>query len=174
MPDQRLPPAWHTRSRRERYDEGMAFRLTTNAFEDGASIPRRYTCDGEDVSPAVAWSGEPGGTKSFTLIMDDPDAPAGTWNHWLLWDIPEGPHELGERFRPGAVGQSGTNDFGKLGYGGPCPPRGHGPHRYYFRLYALDVETLGLKPGARRAELDRALRRHVLGEASYMGRYERK
>ena len=168
---QRLVPG--TRPTRV-YDECMAFRLTTDAFAESALIPKRFTCDGLDISPALAWSGEPVGTRSFALIMDDPDAPLRRWNHWLLWDIPRGTHALEERFEPSSTGQSGTNDFGKVGYGGPCPPRSHGPHRYFFKLHALNVEKLSLKAGAKRAELDLALKSHVLGEAEYMGRYERK
>jgi len=152
----------------------MAFRLITDAFAESALIPKRHTCEGQDISPALAWSGEPVGTRSFALIMDDPDAPLRTWNHWLLWNIPAGTDALSESFSPVSTGLSGTNDFGKPGYGGPCPPRGHGPHRYYFKLYALDVEKLALKAGAKRAELDRALKGHVLAETQYMGRYERK
>ena len=152
----------------------MAFQLIIDAFSESAWIPKKYTCEGQDRSPALAWSGEPDATHSYTLIMDDPDAPAGTWNHWLLWDIPAATHALPERFSTGSTGHSGTNDFGKPGYGGPCPPRGHGPHRYYFKLYALDVETLPLRAGAKRPDLDRALKGHVLGEAQYMGQYERK
>ena len=152
----------------------MTFRLTVEGFREGGTIPRRHTCEGEDVSPALFWEDAPPTAKSFALVMDDPDAPAGTWNHWLLWDIPAGVTRIEEGFRPGSLGVSGTNDFGKPGYGGPCPPRGHGPHRYYFRLYALDVESLGLAEGARRAQLDAALRGHVLDEAQYMGRYERR
>ncbi len=116
----------------------MAFRLITDAFAESALIPKRHTCEGQDISPALAWSGEPVGTRSFALIMDDPDAPLRTWNHWLLWNIPAGTDALSESFSPVSTGLSGTNDFGKPGYGGPCPPRGHGPHRYYFKLYALD------------------------------------
>ncbi len=152
----------------------MSFRLTTNVFTESASIPKKYTCEGEDISPALAWSGEPNATRSFALIMDDPDAPAGTWSHWLLWDIPAATHALEERLWTGSTGQSGTNDFGKPGYGGPCPPRGDGPHRYYFKLYALDIDKLPLKPGAKRADLDRALKGHVLAQAQHMGQYERK
>lgn len=148
--------------------------LTIKAFKDGEMIPKRHTCDGPDLSPELEWSGEPEGTRSFALIMDDPDAPVGTWNHWLLWDIPAEVHHLPEGFQPGQLGVSGRNDFGRLGYGGPCPPRGHGAHRYYFRLYALDLETLSLPEGARRSELEKALRGHVLAEARYMGRYERR
>ena len=156
------------------YDDCMAFQLTIEAFAESAPIPKRHTCEGQDILPALAWAGEPNGTRSFALIMDDPDAPLRTWNHWLLWDIPRGTHALEERFEPGSTGQSGTNDFGKPGYGGPCPPRGHGPHRYYFKLYALNVEKLALEADAKRADLDRALKRHVLAKAQYMGRYERK
>lgn len=106
--------------------------------------------------------------------MDDPDAPGGVWNHWLLWNIPATVSGLEENARPGRPAVSGTNDFGRSGYGGPCPPRGHGPHRYYFRLFALDVGDLGLPSTARRAELDRAMAPHILARAEYMGRFERK
>ena len=152
----------------------MAFQVIIGAFAEGATIPREHTYDGADRSPALEWSGEPAGTKSFTLMVDDPDAPAGTWNHWLLYDLPATAHELAETFKPGQAGVSGVNDFGKPGYGGPCPPPRHGTHRYFFKLFAVDVATLGLKAGARRAELDRALKGHVLAEARHMGRYERK
>jgi Raf kinase inhibitor-like YbhB/YbcL family protein len=152
----------------------MAFKLNVAGFVEGAAIPRLNTCDGGDVSPALEWSGEPADTASFTLVMDDPDAPVGTWNHWLLYDIPSPVHSLAQGYKPGQVGVIGTNDFGRLGYGGPCPPKGHGPHRYFFRLYAVGVASLGLKAGAKRPELDRALRGHVLAEAQFMGRYERK
>jgi Raf kinase inhibitor-like YbhB/YbcL family protein len=106
--------------------------------------------------------------------VDDPDAPAGVWNHWLLWDIPKATRAIAPAYKPGPLGQSGTNDFGRPGYGGPCPPKGHGPHRYFFKLYALDLPTLNLRAGSRREELDRAIKGHVLAEASYMGRYERR
>jgi len=98
----------------------------------------------------------------------------GTWNHWLLYDIPAAVHSMAQGYKPGQLGVSGTNDFGKQGYGGPCPPKGNGPHRYFFKLYAVGEASLGLKAGAKRAELDRALRGHVLGEVQHMGRYERK
>ncbi len=152
----------------------MSFKLIVHGFRDGETIPKRYTCEGEDLSPAITWEDAPGAARSFVLIMDDPDAPAGTWNHWLLWDIPATETELAERFRPGVTGASGTNDFGRRGYGGPCPPKGHGAHRYFFKLYALDVASLSLATGARRAELDTAIQGHILAEAHYMGRYERK
>lgn len=152
----------------------MAFKLTIQAFRQQDTIPKLHTCEGADLSPALEWEGEPSGTKSFALIMDDPDAPAGVWNHWLLFDIPASLHALAQGFKPGQAGQSGANDFGRPGYGGPCPPKGHGPHRYFFKLFAVDVPSLGLSSGARRAALDRALKGHILAEASYMGRYERK
>jgi Raf kinase inhibitor-like YbhB/YbcL family protein len=152
----------------------MAFQLFTNAFENGGWIPSLHSCQGADISPALEWSSGPADARSFALIVDDPDAPVGTWNHCLLYDIPATVHNLQQGQRPGGPGVSGKNDFGKLGYGGPCPPKGHGPHRYFFRLYALDVRTLGLPAGVKRAELDRALKGHVLAEAEYMGRFERR
>jgi Raf kinase inhibitor-like YbhB/YbcL family protein len=152
----------------------MAFKLSVTGFVEGATIPNLQTCDGADLAPSLEWSGEPRDTRSFAVIMDDPDAPAGTWNHWLLWDVPPSVHALAQGFKPGQLGQSGTNDFGKKGYNGPCPPRGHGPHRYFFKLHALDVASLGLRAGAKRADLDRALEGHVLAHAECMGRYERR
>lgn len=149
----------------------MTFKLTVEGFREGGVIPRRHTCEGEDVSPALAWENPPAKTRSFALIVDDPDAPVGTWNHWLVWDLPAALTGLPEG---AAGGVSGANDFGRPGYGGPCPPRGHGAHRYYFKLYALDVDTLGVPPNAARRDLDAALAGHVLAEARYMGRYERK
>lgn len=149
------------------------FSLTTEAFTGGTAIPRMFTCEGDNVSPALAWTGEPQGTRSFALIMDDPDAPAGTWNHWLLWDIPGGVRSFSQNYRAAHPVHSGTNDFGKTGYGGPCPPRGLGSHRYFFRVYALAIPVLGVPEGARRKELERALQRNLLGVAEYMGRFER-
>ena len=148
------------------------FQVFSSAFAEGGWIPDLHTCQGANLSPALEWSGEPGGTRSFTLTVDDPDAPAGTWNHWLLYDVPAKVHNLPQGAK--GVGVGGKNDFQKPGYGGPCPPKGHGPHRYFFHLYALDVETLGLPQGAQRGALDAALSGHVLSQAVYMGRYERK
>lgn len=108
------------------------------------------------------------------MIVDDPDAPAGVWNHWLLWNIPVEASGLDENARLYNPMRPGTNDFGKPGYGGPCPPKGHGPHRYFFRLFALDVEDLGLAGGARRPALNRALAPHILATAEYMGTFERR
>ncbi len=149
----------------------MALKLIISAFPEGAQIPQKYTCEGQNTSPAIEWSGAPENAKSFALIVDDPDAPSGTFTHWLLFDIPAATHSLAEGDRSGA---SGTNDFGKRGYGGPCPPKGHGPHRYFFKLFALDVPKLEIHAGAKRAEVDRALKGHAIEEAQYTGRFERK
>ncbi len=145
----------------------MAFRLATNAFSDGEPIPVQFTCDGGDAPPPLEAVDPPEGTRSFALIMDDPDAPRGTFTHWLAYDIPAEGSEL----RPSA-GKTLKNSFGRDGYGGPCPPKGHGSHRYYFTLYAVDVPTLDL-PGTRREDLEAALQGHTLGTARLMGRYER-
>ncbi|HVW84221.1 MAG TPA: YbhB/YbcL family Raf kinase inhibitor-like protein, partial [Bryobacteraceae bacterium] len=146
--------------------------LTVSGFPDGGAIPQRFTCDGDDVSPALHWSDAPEGTQSFALIVDDPDAPSGTWTHWILWDIPASVHSISEG-DGGSVGISGKNDFGHPDYGGPCPPRAKGPHRYYFRLFALNVPSLKLKSGEKRAALEKALRPHVVARAEYHGRYGR-
>ena len=153
----------------------MSFTITSPAFASGAGIPKPYTCQGADISPAIAWSGDPTQTVSFALIVDDPDAPVGTWVHWVMWNIPPSVHQLAEnvakhdRLDSGAV--QGRNDFRKIGYNGPCPPPGN-THRYYFRLYALDGK-LTLAPGASRKELDAAMQGHVLAQAEYMGTYRR-
>jgi hypothetical protein len=149
----------------------MSLEIQVSGFANGGQIPQRHTCEGQDVSPAMSWKGAPAETKSFALIVDDPDAPVGTWNHWLLYDIPPGTQSLAEG---GSAGLSGKNDFGRSGYGGPCPPRGHGPHRYFFKIFSLNAASLGLRAGATRAELDRAMKGKVLAEAQYMGRYERR
>jgi Raf kinase inhibitor-like YbhB/YbcL family protein len=154
----------------------MAFKLESAGFKPGDSIPKKHTCDGDDVSPPLAWSDAPAGTKSFALVCDDPDAPAGTWVHWVLYDVPAGTQRLAEGIRPAPSlddgSRQGTNDFRKIGYGGPCPPRG-GPHRYFFRLYALDT-VLGLAPGATKAAVLKASEGHTLGQAELMGRYARQ
>ncbi|HXF28575.1 MAG TPA: YbhB/YbcL family Raf kinase inhibitor-like protein, partial [Chlamydiales bacterium] len=144
----------------------MAFELTSKAFENGQKIPKKYTCDAEDLSPPLAWKDVPQGTKSFTIIMDDPDAPSGTWLHWIIYDIPGDYKELHEKIHaieisPKGVRQ-GMTDFRRIGYGGPCPPPGK-PHRYFFRLYALDT-TLDLKPRCSREELEKAMKGHILAE----------
>lgn len=152
----------------------MAFRLIIAAFPEGGTIPALHTCEAADLSPAIEWTGAPAEAKSFALIADDPDAPGGVWNHWLLFNIPPSVHSIAQGFKPGQLGESGTNDFGKPGFNGPCPPKRDGPHRYVFKLYVLDVPKLDLKKGAQRTELDRALKGHVIAEARYMGRFERK
>lgn len=151
----------------------MPFKLKVDGFSERANIPRRFTCDGEDVSPALQWADEPSETQSFALIMDDPDAPGGTWNHWLVWDIPSYIHSLPEGNEHASLGKSGTNDFGRRGYGGPCPPAG-ASHRYFFRLFAVDAPALGPSQGVKRLALEKALRKHVIAETSYMGHYERR
>jgi Raf kinase inhibitor-like YbhB/YbcL family protein len=148
----------------------MAFRVFSNAFAEGGTIPRLHTCEGADVSPSLEWSDAPSGTLSFALLVEDPDAPAGTWTHWMLWDIPAKVRTLAQGVE--RVGIAGVNDFGKPGYGGPCPPRGQ-VHRYYFRLFAMGVATLGLAAGARRKVFDAAIAGHVLNEAVFMGRFGR-
>jgi len=146
----------------------MAFTLTSTAFEEGETIPQTYTCDGADEPPPLAWTNPPKGTASLALIMDDPDAPAGTFTHWMVYDIPTS----ARRGNGASAGRALRNDFGRSGYGGPCPPPGHGPHRYSFTLYALDVATLDL-PRQNREALERALERHTVATARLMGRYER-
>ena len=147
-------------------------KLTSTAFKEGEAIPRGYTCDGANVSPPLEWMGVPKTAKTIALIADDPDAPAGTWVHWVLYNLAaEG---LGlientpqtETLTDGGV--QGKNDFGKIGYGGPCPPSG--THRYFFKFYALDSE-LPLKPGATKAEVEKAMEGHIVGQAQLMGTY---
>ena len=150
--------------------------LSSSVFKEGESIPGKYTCDGQNVSPPLEWTGVPDGTRSFALIADDPDAPAGTWVHWVLYDAPpttkEFPEDLPKsQYVPGSATQ-GLNDFKHLGYGGPCPPPGKA-HRYFFKLYALDTQ-LGLKPGATKREVEHAMEKHILAEDQLMGLYKRK
>jgi Raf kinase inhibitor-like YbhB/YbcL family protein len=152
----------------------MSFRLFSSAFADDGWIPELHSCQGADISPSLEWSGESGDTRSFALIVEDPDAPAGTWTHWLLYDIPAKVHNLAQGYKPGTLGLSGANDFGKQGYGGPCPPKGHGPHRYFFRLYALSTEKLGIEAGVKAREVHAALKGHILAETQFMGRFERR
>ena len=153
----------------------MPLELTSTAFGNGERIPVRFTGDGEDVSPPLAWSGAPEGTKSFAIICDDPDAPRGTWTHWVAFNLSPSLHVLTEdvpKHVTLADGASqGTNDFGRSGYGGPAPPPGK-PHRYFFRLYAAD-EILPIKAGASKAQLLSALKGHTLAEAELMGTYGR-
>jgi Raf kinase inhibitor-like YbhB/YbcL family protein len=145
------------------------FALTSGAFTRGDVIPRRHTCEGEDVSPALSWTDPPSGTRALALIVDDPDAPVGTFTHWLAWNIDPMAGGLAEGESAPAEGR---NDFGTGGWSGPCPPPGHGAHRYFFRLHALDAKLdIGFR--AERRALERALAGHVLVTAELMGTYER-
>lgn len=153
----------------------MAFAISTGAFRKGGEIPGRYTCTGTNLSPPLSWSGAPGGTRSLALIADDPDAPGGTWTHWVIWNIPAQSSGLPEgvptdrELSNGA--RQGTNDFRRIGYGGPCPPPGR-PHRYFFRVYSLDA-VLEVKAGSNRSALEGGLKGHVLSQAEWMGTYRR-
>lgn len=154
--------------------EGMEIKVTSPVFKDGEMIPRKYTCDGQEVSPALSWSGLPSGTKSVALISDDPDAPAGTWVHWVIFNIPPGENGLPEgvpskEVLPNGAGQ-GINDSHKIGYDAPCPPSG--THRYYFKVYALD-QTLNLQAGATKKALLTAMNGHILGQGQLTGKYKR-
>ena len=153
----------------------MALEIRSSAFKDGETIPARYTCKGEDISPPLAFSGIPGGTKSLALISDDPDAPMGTWVHWVIYNMPGDLAGLREncpkaaKLPNGAL--QGMTDFKRVGYGGPCPPPGK-PHRYYFKLYALDI-MLELTQGVTKDELLFAMKGHVLAEAELVGKFGR-
>lgn len=153
----------------------MTFQLTSSAFGEGQAIPKEYTGDGSDLSPPLAWSDPPAGTVSFALICDDPDAPRGTWVHWVLFNLPGDRRSLEAGIAKVGSLKGGTsqgkNDFGNPGYGGPAPPRGK-PHRYFFKLYALDT-LLTLPAGATKDQLLEALKGHQLTEAHLMGKYQR-
>ena len=148
--------------------------ITSSAFTEGTMIPAKYTCDGQDISPPLEWKISPAGTNSFTLITDDPDAPMGTWVHWVAYNIPSNTTELDENVKPEQEFKSGmrqgSNSWPKIGYGGPCPPSG--THRYYFKLYALDV-ILDIKPGATKEQVLQSMKGHVIAEAQLMGKYKR-
>lgn len=146
------------------------FKLSSPAFQDSGSIPQKFTCQGQNVSPELNWSEAPADTQSFALIVDDPDAPGGTFTHWVLFDLPAETKQLAEGAPP--IGVGGNNGLNQIGYMGPCPP--NGIHRYYFRLYALDVPSLNLKAGASRGDVEAALKNHVIGVADTMGRYEQQ
>jgi Raf kinase inhibitor-like YbhB/YbcL family protein len=150
-------------------------KLLSLAFSEGGMIPARYTCDDVNISPSLAWEGAPDNTKSFALIVDDPDAPAGIWVHWVLFNIPPHIHNLAENVLHDKVlpngALQGMNDFRKIGFGGPCPPGG--THRYYFKLYALNME-LKLAPGISKRDLVNAMSGHILAEAQLMGKYKRQ
>ena len=153
----------------------MAIEVTSTAFENGGMIPRKYTWDGANVSPPIAFSGIPEGTKSIALISDDPDAPVGTWVHWVLYDLAPDVSRLPEAVPADKTvlggAKQGTNDFRKIGYGGPCPPGG--THRYFFKVYALDT-VLNLEPGARKSDLLKAMEGHIIAQGELIGKYSRK
>ncbi len=152
----------------------MEIKITSSAFADGGLIPAKYTCDGADVSPPLQWDAVPEGTRSIALICDDPDAPMGTWVHWILFNLPSDAKELAqniptEETLPNGAKQ-GVNDFGRVGYGGPCPPGG--THRYFFKIYALDTEV-GLEAGADKRQLLKTMEGHILEQGQLVGKYKR-
>jgi hypothetical protein len=156
-------------------EPALPFELISTAFEQGGPIPDKYTCDGEDVSPSLAWGDPPAGTQSLALIMDDPDAPGGTFDHWILFNISPELRELPEAIpvgmnSGGMTAINGVNSFGRSSYDGPCPP--FGTHRYFFKLYALDT-TLNLDPSATKDQVLAAMQGHILAEAELMGIYIR-
>jgi Raf kinase inhibitor-like YbhB/YbcL family protein len=146
----------------------MAVQITSSEFNDGGTIPVRFTCDGEDLSPPLAWTGLPTGTQSLALVVDDPDAPVGTWVHWVIFNLPADTNSLPEGVS--GLGTGGLNSWRRLGYGGPCPPSG--THRYYFKLYALD-SMLSLPQGASKGDLEKAMQGHVIAQGQLMGTYSR-
>jgi Raf kinase inhibitor-like YbhB/YbcL family protein len=153
----------------------MSLTISSSSFSNGGEIAKKFTCDGADVSPQLSWNEPPAGTKSFALLADDPDAPVGNWNHWVLWNLPPETRSLAEGLSKAAHlpdgSQQGMNDFRKTGYNGPCPPPGK-PHRYYFKLFALDGK-LTLKDSTTRKDLEAAMKGHILAQAEWMGRYGR-
>jgi Raf kinase inhibitor-like YbhB/YbcL family protein len=160
---------------REKGDKKMDIKVTSPAFENEGMIPAKYTCDGEDISPPLQWDAVPEGIKSIALISDDPDAPMGTWVHWVLFNLPADARELKENIPPDKTlpngAKQGTSDFGRIGYGGPCPPGG--THRYFFKIYALDTE-LNLQAGARKRDLLKEMEGHIVGQGQLMGKYKRR
>ncbi len=156
-------------------DKKMDIKITSSAFKEGGLIPPKYTCDGADISPPLQWDAVPEGTKSIALISDDPDAPVGTWVHWVLYNLPPDTKELTENIPPdenlpnGA--KQGITDFRRIGYGGPCPPSG--THRYFFKIYALDT-VLELPPRPGKSDLVNAMEGHILAQGQLMGKYKRQ
>jgi Raf kinase inhibitor-like YbhB/YbcL family protein len=153
----------------------MDIKITSSAFAEGGMIPAKYTCDGADISPPLQWDAVPEGTKTVALISDDPDAPMGTWVHWVLFNLPPDVKELPENVPPDETlsngATQGTSSFQKIGYGGPCPPSG--THRYFFKLYALDAD-LDLDSSANKARLIKAMEGHIIGEGQLIGKYKRQ
>lgn len=155
----------------------MTLTLFSDDFVRGDIIPVRHTCEGSNISPALTWGDPPDGTRSFALICDDPDTPRGTFVHWVLFNLPPNVRGLAQNVQKVETlsdgSRQGTNDFGKPGYGGPCPPPGHGPHRYFFKLYALDT-LLELPSNVTKAEVVEAMDGHILAQGEVMGRFERR
>jgi len=147
------------------------FTITSPAFANADTIPAVHSRGGRNISPPIAWHDPPGAARSFVLVMDDPDASKGTFTHWVLFDIPAEVRELPSDDHE--TGVAGRNDFAKDGYGDPCPPQQHGPHRYYFQLFALDIESLNLPQGSARTQVETAMQGHIVAEAELMGRYAR-
>jgi Raf kinase inhibitor-like YbhB/YbcL family protein len=156
-------------------EKAMAFSVSSPSFTNGGEIAKKFTCDATDVSPQLVWTEPPAGTKALALLVDDPDAPVGNWTHWVLWNLPPTSRGLPEGVSKTAKlpdgSEQGMNDFHRTGYNGPCPPAGK-PHRYYFKLFALDGK-LELEAGAGKRELEAAMKGHILGHAEWMGRYKR-
>lgn len=147
----------------------MALRVNSPAFSNGGNIPKKYTCDGQNVAPPLEWSGVPNQSKSVAVICDDPDAPSGAFTHWVLYDIPASTHTLGEH---ASIGTAGANSFGKTGFGGPCPPQKDHAHHYHFHVYALDVDSLG-PAGLSKEDAVGAMKGHIVAEGELVGKYER-
>lgn len=145
--------------------------LASDAFQNGQAIPAHHTCDGANQSPPLSWGEPPPDTKSFALVVDDPDAPSGTFRHWGVFDIPASTRRMAAGQQ---LGTQAVNDFGQRGYGGPCPPKGHGVHHYRFKLYAVNVDTLGVGSNAKVADVESAASQHAVGRADLLGTYERK
>lgn len=141
--------------------------VKSSAFEGGKLIPKKYTCDGQDINPPISIEGTPKEAKTFVLAVDDPDAPGGTFDHWIVWNIPASTSKIAENSVPGMEGQNG---FGQIGYGGPCPPSG--THRYFFKIYALDIQ-LELPVGSRKRDAEKAMQGHILAKGELMGIYRR-
>lgn len=159
-------------------DKNMSFSIASSAFKQGMPIPKEYSCEGKNTSPDLSWNGAPASTKSFVLICDDPDAPHGTWTHWIVYDIPSATTSFARDMKKGAELEhgikQGSQSSGVVGYQGPCPPPGHGTHHYHFTLYAMDCPTLGIAGGADRKHVEEAMGKHIIAQTECMGTYERK
>lgn len=145
--------------------------VASDAFRDGQPIPAQFTCDGANQSPRISWGEPPAGTKSFAFVIDDPEAPSGTFRHWGVFNIPASTRSIGGGLR---IGTEVSNDFGNPGYGGPCPPKGHGEHHYHFKLFALDAERLALGADSRVVDVENEARKHAIAEGELIGTYERR